>query len=330
MPLSNDSHYGVIPMTEAINVLPNTHSIIRDLGIFKPAYLNTTYVDIAVKHGETTLVEAVPRGTPGKPVTEKYDDSQPFKILHLPKDDVVRADDVQNVREFGSNNKAKAVATKINEKLEAMKSDIQYTQEHLMLGALQGKIMDKDGTTVLVDIYKRFGLTRQSFDFALGAATTEVGKAIDGVKRALSKNRGGEAVSGWYVLASPEFMDALIYHKSIKELYARYQDGEVYRTGATEIGFRHKNIEFITYDHVFESGLKIPEGEAIILPKGTRQSFKEYFAPADMNATVNTIAKPYYASREKLDHDKGWSLHAQSNPLPLLLRPDLVATLKMS
>lgn len=208
MPLSNDSHYGVIPMTEAINVLPNTHSIIRDLGIFKPAYLDTTYVDIAVKHGETTLVEAVPRGTPGKPVTEKYDDSQPFKILHLPKDDVVRADDVQNVREFGSNNKAKAVATKVNEKLEAMKSDIQYTQEHFMLGALQGKIMDKDGTTVLVDIYKRFGLTRQSFDFALGTATTEVGKAIDGVKRALSKNRGGEAISGWYVLASPEFMDA--------------------------------------------------------------------------------------------------------------------------
>lgn len=104
----------------------------------------------------------------------------------------------------------------------------------------------------------------------------------------------------------------------------------MYRKGATEIGFKHKGIEFITYDHAFESGLQIPEGEAIILPKGTRQSFKEYYAPADMNATVNTIAKPYYASREKLDHDKGWSLHAQSNPLPLVLRPELCATLKMS
>lgn len=330
MPLSNDRQYGVRPMTEAINKLPTTPTIIRDLGLFKPEYLSTTYVDISVKHGKTTLIEAVPRGTPGKPVNERYDDSQPFKILHLPKDDAVRADDVQNVRVFGSDNKAEAVATKVNDKLTSMKSDMEYTREHLMLGALQGKLIDKDGTTVLVDIYKRFGLTRKSFNWALSSAATEVGKDIDTAKRYLSTKRGGEAVSGWYVLASPEFMDALIYHKSIKELYARYQDGEVYRTGATEIGFKHKNIEFITYDHVFESGLQIPTGEAIILPKGTRQSFKEYFAPADMNTTVNTIAKPYYASRERLKHDKGWSLHTQTNPLPLLLRPDLVATLKMT
>ena len=53
----------------------------------------------------------------------------------------------------------------------------------------------------------------------------------------------------------------------------------------------------------------------------------EFFAPADMNQTVNTIALPYYASREKLTHDKGWSLHMQSNPLPLVMRPELVCTL---
>ena len=46
-----------------------------------------------------------------------------------------------------------------------------------------------------------------------------------------------------------------------------------------------------------------------------------------MNETVNTRALPYYATREKLPHDMGWSLRAQSNPLPLVLRPELVATL---
>lgn len=48
-----------------------------------------------------------------------------------------------------------------------------------------------------------------------------------------------------------------------------------------------------------------------------------------MNATVNTKALPYYASREKLSHDKGWSLHAQTNPLPVALRPLALATLKI-
>ncbi|WP_280520944.1 major capsid protein [Vitreoscilla stercoraria] len=45
-----------------------------------------------------------------------------------------------------------------------------------------------------------------------------------------------------------------------------------------------------------------------------------------MSSAVNTKALAYYASREKLQHDKGWSLHAQSNALPLVLRPDLLAT----
>ena len=89
-------------------------------------------------------------------------------------------------------------------------------------------------------------------------------------------------------------------------------------------------MKFINYDHVFESGLQITEGEAIILPAGTKNTFKEFFAPADKSSTVNTKALPYYASREPLGHDKGWSLEAQSNPLPLLLRPELVATLKMT
>ena len=137
-------------------------------------------------------------------------------------------------------------------------------------------------------------------------------------------------LKGWIVLASPEFMQAFIYHKSVMELYQRYQEGKAYREGNTNVSFSHMGIDYIQYDHEFESGLKIPAGEALLLPNGTKNTFREFFAPADMNATVNTIAKPYYASREKLLHDKGWSLHAQSNPLPLCMRPALMGTLKMT
>lgn len=330
MPLSNDQNYGVRPMTEAINQIPATPTIIRELGLFKPEYLSTTYVDISVKKGETTLVSAVPRGTPGTPVKEEYDDTQPFKMLHLPKDDIVRADDVQNVREFGTSNNAKAVSSKVADKLAAMKSDIEYTREHLMLGALMGKILDADGQTVLLDIYKRFGITRKVHTMQLSSDTFNVGKGLDSVKTFHSKKRGNESLDGWFVLCSETFMQELIYHKSVMELYQRFQEGDTYRNGDTNVSFSHKKMDFIQYDHVFESGLQIPEGEALVLPKGTRKTFKEYFAPGDMNATVNTIAKAYYASREKLLHDKGWSLHAQSNPLPLCLRPDLMGTLKMT
>lgn len=329
MPLSNESQYGVVPMTEAINTLPATPTIIRSLGIFKPEYLNTTSVAIESKNGVLTLVPAVPRGTPGEPVKSERGTRHSFEMLHLPKHDVVRADDVQNVKAFGSQNKAATVAEKVNDKLADMKSDIEYTREHLMLGAVKGKILDADGTP-LVDIYQRFGLTRLSINWNLSSDAANVGKMIDDTVTKLSKKRGGEPVKGWYVLCSPEFMQAVAYHKTMTALYERFQDGKMYREGDTNVGFKHKNLEFIQYDHVFESGLQIEAGEAEIIPKGTRKTFREYFAPGDMANAVNTTAKAYYASREPLGHGKGFDLEAQSNPLPLLLRPDLAATLKMT
>lgn len=327
MPLSNNSQYGIEPMTEAINQLPTTPTIIRELGIFKPEYLTTTGVKVQLKNNTLVLVDAVPRGTPGKPVVSERGATQMFEMLHLPKSDVVRADDVQNVKAFGSNSKAETVAEKVNDKLAMMKSDIEYTREHLMLGAVKGLILDADGTP-LIDIYDRFNLTRKVFTWNLSGATSNVGKLIDEAVTDLSRKRGGESVDGWIVLCSPEFMAAVAYHKTMVALYERYQDGALYREGKTNVGFKHKNIEFIQYDHVFESGLQIAAGEAEIIPKGTRQTFSEYFAPADMNATVNTKALAYYASREKLMHDKGWSLEAQSNPLPMNKRPELSATIK--
>lgn len=328
MPLSNESQYGVKPMTEAINRLPATPTIIRSLGIFKPEYLSTTSVAIESKNGVLSLVPAVPRGTPGAPVaTTERGTRHSFEMLHLPKHDIVRADDVQNVKSFGNENKAQSVAEKVNDKLADMKFDIEYTREHLMLGAIKGKILDADGTP-LVDIYDRFGMTRKIITWNLSGATSNVGKMIDDAVTDLRKKRGGEPVDGWYVLCSPEFMQAVIYHKTMTALYERFQDGKTYREGDTNIGFKHKNLEFIQYDHVFESGLQIKAGEAEIIPKGTRKTFREYFAPADISSAVNTKALAYYASREKLPHDKGYDVEAQSNPLPMLLRPDLSATLK--
>lgn len=330
MPLSNDSVFGVKALTDAINKLPATPTIIRELGIFKPDYRTTTSVNVAAKNGQLVLVEAVPRGTPGKPVKESLGGSQSFNMLHLPKNDIVLADDVQNVKAWGTENTAMTVADKVNDKLASMKADIEYTREHLMLGALQGKLLNADGATVLEDLYDRFGLKREIYNVKLSDKELAVGKILDTIKTKQGTKRGGEIVNGWTVLASPTFMQEFIYHPKIVDIYNRVQEAKVYRDGNTNVSFSHMNIDFVQYDHVFPNGVQIPEGEAIILPKGTTSTFREYFAPANLNGAVNTKALPYYASRVELPHGIGWDLYAQSNPLPLLLRPELVATIKMT
>lgn len=334
MPLSSNTLYGVEALTEAIGRLTPTSTIIRDLDIFQKDFRTTTYVKVANKNGALSLVANKPRGTPGEPIKETYGNAKTFEMLHLPKDELVLAEDVQNIKVFGSNNnQAVQVADKVLDKLAGMRADIEYTREHLMLGALKGKLMDADGTTELLDIYQAFGFERKSFDFKLNTANADISVALEDMLTELSKKQMGESITGWTVLASPGFMRAFKYHKSIKDLYARFLDlSGVYRNDTLVSGtaFSHLGIDFIQYNHQFANGKGIDDNTAIILPKGTHSTFREFFAPADMNATVNTKAVEYYASRHAMPHDLGWSLRAQSNPLPLVLRPELVATLTMS
>lgn len=328
MPLSNEQKYGVVALTEAMNELPVTPTLIRESGLFLPEYLTTTYVDIESKENELSLVPSKHRGSPGEPVKQKRGETKTFKTVHLPKDDLVLADDVQNIRAFGTSNNAETVDSKVNDKLAGAKSDLEYTREHMQLGAIQGKVIDADGD-VIYDFNKEFGITRKVMSVSLGSDTANVNGELDAVVRYIMRNIGGELAKGFVAFASPEFMASLVGHKAIAELYARFEStSEQYRDGSTAIGFKHKNIEFVTYDYLFGSAVDIKPGEAHVVPKGTRKTMKEYFAPADMNSTVNTVAKPYYAIREKLPNDKGWSIHAQSNPLPVLLRPRAAVTLK--
>ena len=329
MPLSDNSRFGVQALTTAVNKIQPAATQIRDLGLFKPEYLTTTYANVEMRDSRLQLVQSRPRGTAGQPVADKPRTVRTFRTAHLPVDDVVKADDLQNLRAFGST-QAEAVADKVAEKLADAKGNLEFTREHLMLGALNGKILDADGAE-LWDIYREFGLTRAEKDMGLAAAGTEVGKVLDEL---LSGQRGrlkGAAVTGWVALCGLEFLTALKYHKSVKPLYERYRDGTAYREGGAGVNpveFEHNGLKFIQYTGDFgANGQKIAADQAVLLPLGSKL-YVEYFAPADMNETVNTKALPVYASREKLPHGKGWSLHVQSNPLPLVLRPDLLMTLK--
>lgn len=329
MALSSESKFGVKALTAAVNKVPATPTQIRDLGIFEPQYLTTSYVDVECQEGRLNLVQSKERGTGGDAVPSKARNIRTFRVPHLPVDDVVRADDVQNLRAFGTD-QLTAVEDVVMGKLADGKLNLEYTREHLMLGALQGKILDADGSE-LYDLYKEFGVTRGAHNWKLGTKTTEVGVEIDKTISALRAQQKGAMVTGWVALCGLDFLTALKYHDKIKPIYERYQDGAAYREGSLNpIAFEHNGIKFVQYIGDFGAkGAKIDADKAILLPVG-RKLYTEAFAPADMNATVNTPALPYYASREKLKHDKGWSLHMQSNPLPIALRPELVVTLTAS
>lgn len=316
MPLSSESEFGFKALTNTINNLPETPTVIRSLGIFKPQPQSITYVKLGLYQQQLELVETAPRGVLGKPIKDEYSITDTFECTHLPLYDKVLPSDVQNVLEFGSNNKLKTVAERIGEKLAVMKANHEYTREHLMLGALSGKILDADGDE-LVNIYTKFGLTRPNLKINLGVdvLANELGR----VKRVLKKNIGTGIIQGWICLCSSSFFEGITSHQSVREAWYRFNDAKDYATGFDD-EFITNGIRFIVYDHEFKSDLKLADGKAILFPNIVG-GFAEYFAPADLNGAVNTIAKPYYAIREEMKLGMGWELHTETNPLPLPMRP---------
>jgi hypothetical protein len=95
-----------------------------------------------------------------------------FTIPHIPHDDVVLPEEVQGIRAFGSETELQAMANVITDHLQSMRNKHAITLEHLRMGALNGVILDADGSE-LVNLYSEFEITPKVVSFALGTATTK-------------------------------------------------------------------------------------------------------------------------------------------------------------
>ena len=74
-----------------------------------------------------------------------------------------------------------------------------------------------------------------------------------------------------------------------------------------------------------------PDDEALLIPLGTPY-FKRYIAPPDTMSGANRAPDPatkVHISTEDLPHDKGRSIHSESNVLPICLMPPLLIKLTL-
>ncbi|MGM0517900.1 MAG: major capsid protein [Pseudomonadota bacterium] len=305
-------------LTASINEVTYTPSQIGSLGLFEADGISTTSLVIE-KDGDTLgLVESKPRGAPGTVVGADKRTGVSFQAAHLPTTATVLADEVQNVRAFGSEDSEEAVQAVVNRRLAKMARRIDLTHEHHRLGAIMGQVLNSDGSTVLYDLFTAFGVTQQSVAMAMDTATTDIqGKALD-IHEKVEDALGGLSYTGITVLCGKSFWRKLISHKAVKDAYARYQDGARLRDDPRD-GFSFGGIFWERYRG--GGTVKVADTEAYAVPTGVMDLFITRFAPADYMDAVNTLGLPFYSSSEMLKHGKGVELEGQSNPAHLCTRP---------
>lgn len=318
--------FNVVNLTKSINDAPYQPKRLAELKLFAEDGITTTALTIEKRGTALSLVPNAPRG--GVPVVKTGDKAQMVSIStsHLPQMAAIRADEVQNVRAFGSESDVETVQNLVNKRLAKLRRDIDVTIEYQRMGAIKGQVLDADGSTVLLDLFSTFGGAATTHSMALATGATDVRVKCLELKRKIEAQLGGLSYSGIRVFCSPGFFDDLVGHADVKESYRLFQNSEMLRNDP-RAGFLYGGILWEEYRGSVGGQDFITDGEAYAVPEGVSDLFLTNFAPADYMETVNTIGLPYYAKQEVMPMDKGINIEGQSNPISICTRPTAIGKL---
>ncbi|MEX7554480.1 major capsid protein [Pseudomonas monteilii] len=321
-----DDAFGVAALTAAINDQEYVPGRLAALGLFQEEGVATLTVQIE-KDGDTlALVPTGERGTSGLVVGGSKRTLIPFNTVHLPQRFAIKADEIQGIRAFGTLTELQAVQDVVNKRLAKAKRQLDATHEFHRMGAINGKVLDADGSSVLLDIYRVFGVSQQKQSMGLNDPNANIQvqcvDALDMQEDAL----GNVTTTGARAFCGKTFWKKLIAHSSVVDTYKGSQQAAALRGDGRET-FEFGGISWERYRGKVGGTPFVPDDEARLVPEGVSELFLSVYAPADYMETVNTEGLPYYSKLEEMPFGKGVAGEAQSNPLHICTRPRAVIRL---
>jgi len=325
-----DDKFSLQALTAAINEAPPLPSRLASLGLFAEEGLITTHFTIEKDADTLLLIPNQSRTSTTPHATGGSSRSMiPFMTTHLPTQDTISPDEVQNLRAFGKASEVETMSAYVGKRLAKMRRRIDATIEYQRVGALKGTIVDADGVTVITDLFTTFGMVQQTHTLQLTTAGADLrGQTLAAVDK-LEDALGNEPYSGVRVLCGKTFFRALIAHDKVQKAYELYESGIFLRNDPRR-GFEFAGATFEEWRGGIGGTPFIGDGEAYLLPEGVEDLFLTRFAPANYIETANTIGLPNYAKQELTPLGKGVILEAQSNPISICTRPRTVIKLAMA
>lgn len=322
--------FNMTSLTAAVNKLPYKPNLLGSLNLFQQVPVRTTKVWVEEQRGKLALLPIAARGTTNAVRSRNTRVATPFVVPHVPYHQTILAEDIQNLRPFGSETELEAIGSYVNDQLAAMKQDHEVTWEYHRMGALKGNILDADGTTTIYNLFTEFGMTQIEEDWNWNNAS--YAPVCTNIIRHIADELGGAPYGQIYAICGNDYFDSVITHSSVRTAYERWQSGEMYRVSqlgpewyaAATNGLMFQNIMFINYRGSIGGLDYMTSTDAYFFASGVPGLFQEIVAPANFMETVNTRGIPLYAKQRMLDYDIGVELHTQSNTLAMCTRPSSI------
>lgn len=320
-------------LTAAVNAVPYRPGQVSASGIFLEDSVTTTLISIEQRDGKLGLVEPSQRGGPGETVDDETRKKIPIAVPHYQRNDSVLADEVQNVREFGTEASLETVVGRVNRKAQRHAQDLTMTLEHQRVGALKGIVLSKSGGTLL-NLYNAFGVgVPADVSLELDVDATVVTSLWQDVVYSIEDSLD-ETYGGIHVFTGRDFHKALWQHKSVRDTFLYNTGAAVLRQDVPDV-FEWGGATWERY----RTGAKattdlgapyIASTEARVAIKGVEDLFITRFAPADYNDTVNTPGLPFYAQMIEKQNHKGYDMEVQMNAISICTRPQVLRKLTLT
>lgn len=296
---------------------------------FEAMPVNKTTIAVEEMGGTLALVQSSPRGAPGKAVADDKRTVRDLRTVQLRMSDRIYADEVQDIRAFGSQSELEQLQARVNRRLMKLRRNIELTQENLRLGAVKGTILDADGSTTIYNLFTEFGVTQiTEVDFDLDNASPASGAVrtvCNAQVRAIKRELQGLTPPNLQIIGicGDTFWDELTAHSEVRTTYLNYAAAADLREGNAFGTFRYGGITWVNYQGTDDnSTVAVAATKCHLFPANVPGLFQVAHAPATYAETVNTPGLPFYSKMAPdLNLNEFVDLDVQSHCLPICTVP---------
>lgn len=357
MDIFNDDAFSTVSMTNALEDFEFKPHLISSMNLFEDVPIATEAVSVERRGNTLSIIPTTERGAPLPEGKRDGRNIRLFRTSRIAKGHTIQASEIQGIRAFGTEADLETMIGYVGRYEQKLVGDVELTWENMQLGAVQGKVLDADGT-VIVDWFDEWGITPPAeVDFALDTAGTDVELKCRGVVRAMQDAADGNWLPGTRVigLAGDSFFDKLTTHGSVREVYLNTQQAQaltrafgvatrtVLQEGSYAI-FDYGGILFINYRgasafmkgeaegaQVGKKAMGIMSKRCKFFPMNAPGVFQQAFAPGEAFDMVNTIGKKLYALMLR-DRDRNFWARPEvySYPIYICTKPEMLLKAKES
>lgn len=293
-------------ITAALEEVPYQPQWLGSLNIFEERNISTETIAIEKRDSVLSLVPITPRGAPLPQPERNPRNIRDFRAVRVAKGDRLNASEIQGIRAFGTESELEQVQGETLRRMDTLRNDVELTHENMRLAAVQGLLLDADGT-VVYNYYDLWDVAQPAeIDFDLDNPDPAVGAfqaKCTLVRETMRKNSKGAWSRGVrvYGLAGDDFWAMLIKHPEIHDRYQEFLSLADARRAFANVEegwgdeFVAGGIRWVHYIGSDDHAVEVAPTKVKFFPVGAPGAFLRVNAPGESFDDVNRPGKPFYA-----------------------------------